>query len=71
METTKPGWKTTEFWLTVVTTALSVFSPFAAAIGPKTAALIGAASTAVYTAGRAYVKGQASQPNATPSDAPK
>lgn len=55
----KPGYQTTEFWLTILANVLANFGPVAAAAGPKTAAVIGAATVAVYTASRAYVKANA------------
>ena len=55
---TKPGYTTTEFWLTLGSVALAHFSPIAESIGPKTAAVAGAASAAVYTFSRAWAKAQ-------------
>lgn len=52
----KPGWKSTEFWLALGSIALAQFGPLAAAAGPKTAAVVAAASATVYNVGRAWEK---------------
>jgi len=52
----KPGYKTTEFWLALGSIALAQFGPLAAAAGPKTAAVVAAASATIYNFGRAWEK---------------
>ncbi len=49
----KPGYKTTEFWLSLFTN----IAPFVlGALPPVQAAVLGAVTTGVYTASRAYAK---------------
>ena len=49
----KPGYKTSEFWLTL----LANFAPMLmGALPPEKAAILGAVTTAVYTGSRAYAK---------------
>jgi hypothetical protein len=55
----KPGYKTTEFWLTL----LANFAPMiAGALPPEQAAILGAVTAGVYTASRAYTKAKTEQP---------
>jgi len=55
----KPGYKTTEFWLTL----LANFMPFLSGAGldPQATAVIGAVTAGVYTAGRSYSKAKGGQ----------
>lgn len=58
MEGTKPGWKTSEFWLTVLGTTLPTLIGAAnGVIPPKWATIILAASSAGYGLIRAITKG--------------
>lgn len=54
----KPGWKTTEFWLTLATQVPVVVGIFLGATNPITLGL-GAAATIAYTLGRSWSKGNA------------
>lgn len=63
----KPGWFSSEFALSVATLLLSAFAPAAAAMGPKTAAIIQGATAIAYTASRAYVKGKAAAADNAPT----
>ena len=57
MEGTKPGWKTSEFWLTVLGTTLpTLIGAGAGVIPPKWATIILAASSAAYGLIRAITK---------------
>jgi hypothetical protein len=51
----KPGWKTTEFWLTIATQVPVVVGVFIGASNPITLGL-GAAATIAYTLSRAWSK---------------
>jgi hypothetical protein len=55
---TKPGWKTTEFWLTLATQVPMIVGIFLGATNPITIGL-GAAATIAYTLGRSWSKGNA------------
>lgn len=57
---TKPGWKTTEFWLTVATQIPMIVGIFIGASNPITLGL-SAAATVAYTLGRAWSKANAAQ----------
>ena len=50
------GMKSTEFWLTLITGLTTAFQAFQGSLDPKTATIIGAVLTAIYTIARAYVK---------------
>lgn len=52
----KPGWKTTEFWLTVLSQIGTVVSAFQGSLSPKNAAIISAALTGIYGIVRAFTK---------------
>jgi hypothetical protein len=52
----KPGYMTSEFWLSLATGLLAQFGPLAAAAGPKTALVVQGATAVAYTLGRAYTK---------------
>ena len=56
--TIKPGWKTTEFWLTILAQAPTVLGIFLGASNPITIG-ISAAATIAYTLGRSWNKGNA------------
>lgn len=49
----KPGWKTTEFWLTLAT---SLWGVFGNSLPPLAQAIIPTVATAAYTIGRAIAK---------------
>lgn len=55
-EVTKPGYKTTEFWLTIVSNAIMILGALDGKIDPKVAAIALAVLNGVYTALRGYVK---------------
>lgn len=50
------GMKSTEFWLTIIAGLTTVFQTFQGSLDPKTAAIIGAVLTCVYTVARSFVK---------------
>lgn len=52
----KPGWKTTEFWLTVFTTASGLVSQYGGFIPEPWGLLVGAVVTAGYTISRGLAK---------------
>lgn len=52
----KPGYQTTEFWLTAAAIAAQQFGPVAEAAGPKTAAVTTAITAGLYTLARAWAK---------------
>ena len=54
MDDLKPGYQTTEFWVTVIIMAAGLFHK---TVDPKTALIIVGAAGALYTAGRQLVKG--------------
>lgn len=56
----KPGWKTTEFWLTVLAQVPAVLGIFLGASNPITIG-VGAACVVAYTLGRSFNKANASQ----------
>lgn len=58
----KPGYRTTEFWLTVAFDIAAITSAIANQLPPKWATLAGAIATSIYAAARAYTK--ANQPAA-------
>lgn len=49
----KPGWKTTEFWMTLLTNFAPMIS---GALPPRESAVLGAVTAGIYTASRAYAK---------------
>lgn len=53
----KPGWQTTEFWLTLIAAVQPFVSP---AITPEKATAISAALVAIYSIARAITKRQTS-----------
>lgn len=48
MNTSKPGWKTTEFWFTALLVAADVAAVAAGMLPPETGALLATASTGIY-----------------------
>lgn len=52
----KPGWKTSEFWVTVTAVVGLVVSSAAASLSPKYAAIGAAISTAAYAISRGLAK---------------
>lgn len=61
---TKPGIKTTEFWVSVLAGAGSVIAAFANAIPPRYAVFASAASAGLYAVGRGLAK-QGVKPDAS------
>ena len=57
----KPGWKTTEFWVTLATSIGSVLSAIAGILPAKEAGVLATASTVIYTIARAFTKNTASK----------
>lgn len=51
MDTTKPGYKTTEFWISIVAAVFGIFN-----LPPEQAAILVTAVASVYTVGRSIVK---------------
>lgn len=50
METTsKPGWKKSEFWLTILTNIITIVGSLQGVIPPETAAIILAVVNAIYS----------------------
>lgn len=52
----KPGWKTTEFWLSIATQLGVVWAAIRGFVPPKTAAIVDVAGAAVYTIARTVAK---------------
>lgn len=52
----KPGWKTTEFWLTGLTALGTLFGAIQGSIPPKWAGIISASLAGVYGLVRAFTK---------------
>lgn len=52
----RPGYKTSEFWITALTIAGLVVSSLAASLSPRYAAIGAAASTAAYAISRGLAK---------------
>lgn len=57
----KDGYKTTEFWLTLLSTLTTIAGALNGVIDPKTAAIISAALTGVYNLVRGIVKAKAGE----------
>ena len=53
----KPGWQTTEFWLSAVMAVAPMIMTFVGALPPPYGPIIAAVVTAIYTIGRSFVKG--------------
>lgn len=60
----KPGYKTTEFWLTLATNVAAILAALAGALSPEKAAICIAVSNGLYSAARGFAKSQ--QPPPTP-----
>lgn len=54
----KPGWQTTEFWMSLAT---SIWAVVESSLPPLVRVVVPAAATAVYTIGRAITKAAASK----------
>lgn len=52
----KPGFKTTEFWLTIATNVAAVVSTVAGALPPEKAGILMAIANGIYAATRAFAK---------------
>ena len=52
----KPGWQTTEFWMTIAT---NLWAAFESGLPPLVRVIVPAAATAVYTVTRAITKAKA------------
>jgi len=52
----KPGYKTTEFWMSLFSTVLPAIAAGAGVIPAESAAVIGGVVTSMYTASRAFLK---------------
>lgn len=66
--TSKPGWKSTEFWLNVATQIGTLWGAVAGFIPPKYAAIISTAGIAVYTVARTILKAVTDIKGASVSD---
>lgn len=53
----KPGWKTTEFWMTIAGQAATLFGAVRGFIPPQYAAIVAAVGTAIYTIAATVRKG--------------
>jgi hypothetical protein len=53
---TKPGFKTTEFWVTVLTSAAALVAALSGNLAPRYAAIAAAVSTGLYAIGRGLAK---------------
>lgn len=56
----KDGWKTSEFWLVVLSNSITLVETFKGTIDPKTAAIIITSLTAVFNIVRGFTKAAAS-----------
>ena len=52
----KPGYKTTEFWVTVITSAAALVAALAGQLSPRYAAIAAAVSVGLYSVGRGLAK---------------
>lgn len=59
MEGTKPGYKTTEFWLNILTNIITIVGTLKGVIPEQTAAIIIASANGIYGVVRAIAKKQA------------
>jgi hypothetical protein len=57
----KAGWKTSEFWLTILSNLITIAGALQGVIDPKTAAVVLAALNGVYTTVRGIVKAKAGE----------
>ena len=65
----KDGYKTTEFWLTILTNLITIVTAIQGVIPPQTAAIILAVLNGIYTTMRSIVKINA--PDTTPAAPPQ
>lgn len=56
------GMKSSEFWLTLITSAITIVQSLQGNLDPKTATIILACLNGVYTIARAFVKGNETTP---------
>lgn len=56
MEGSKPGYKTTEFWMNLAVQAGTLWAAVQGFVPPKYAAIVSVAGAAVYTIGRTVAK---------------
>lgn len=61
----KPGWQTSEFWLSVFSTVASVGAVAAGVVPGPIGLAVAGATTGAYTIARAVVKSRKEQPNDT------
>lgn len=54
----KPGYKTTEFWITAIGTAMTFFQSIQGSLDPKVGAIVMAVMQAAYAIARALAKKQ-------------
>jgi len=52
----KPGYKTTEFWVTALTSAAALVAALSGHLSPRYAAIAAAVSTGLYAIGRGLAK---------------
>lgn len=52
----KPGYKTTEFWVTALTSAAALIAALSGHLSPRYAAIAAAVSTGLYAIGRGLAK---------------
>lgn len=52
----KPGYKTTEFWVTILTVVGSATAGLQGVVSPTVAAVLGAVSTVAYAVSRGFAK---------------
>ncbi len=52
----KPGYKTTEFWISLLAAIVPVVGPVAQQVGPQTSAWVGAIAAAGYALSRGLAK---------------
>ena len=64
--TPKPGWKTTEFWVSSLTTAGMLLGTFAGFIPAQYSAIAGALSAGAYAISRGLTKAGAANAGGTP-----
>lgn len=62
----KPGWKTTEFWLSLFTAAGAGFAAVGHVLPPQWAAITGAVITAGYSIARGLAKANPAAPSTEP-----
>lgn len=70
MNQVKPGYKTTEFWMSAFTTIGSLVATYQGIIPPPWGIVAAAVCTFGYTAARAFTKGNTPVITGQPADAP-